>query len=727
MLRQRLFLLAGLLPAISFQHGFAAENWDLCRVPSYQFLPSESVEVGDTAVEALSVVSENESELRASGNVLINRSNERIGADEVVINKETRQLKARGNVVFENLDYRLRSDMVEVDKVAQTGSFAKSEFELGQRHAHGQADHIEKLDASRTRFENIEYSSCDPGDPEWHLRARELEINQASGRGIARHTTLYLKQVPFIYLPWFQFPIDDRRLSGILPPKIGYSDDDGVSLTLPIYWNQAPNYDMTIIPAWSEKRGLQLNTENRYLFDGHMGQVDLSYLDDNDFDDTRWFQQWRHVARLGYKIDAELLLVDVSDEDFFDDFEGVASEYNNTRHLESRLGFTRSGEIWQGDLQWEDYQTLNPSTATESRPYNRLPRLTIDSRPVSLGMGSQGQLLTEWVNFERNDSVDGKRAHVVPTISWESSDSWYFFQPELQYAFSDYQLEGNPGGESVYRDIPTLGVDTGLIFERIAGSENQWLQTLEPRLYFLYTPYEDQDDIPDFDTSLATSTYRNLFRNNRFRGADRIGDASQVTIGIASKTFDNESGNQLAQIQVGQIVYFKDRRVSLNGVREDESRSDIISEIDLRPNANWKISSRLVVEEGDDELSENDFSATYSKDHFVTNVGYYYTEDELEQALFSLVYPINERWTLIGKYHRSLLFDEPVENLIGLNYESCCWGLKILAGQTGDESDDFAETEKSIYFEFTLKGLSQAGQDIDAQLRESIPGYRAAF
>ena len=721
-------LLAGLLAAISTQHGQAAENWDLCRVPSYTFVQGELSDPDGTSVEAGAIASEDEEQIRFVGEVSIQRSGEGIRADEVLFNKTTREMQASGNVVYENLDYRLQSEAIQIDDSNDRARFEQPRFELRGRHARGQADRIEKLDSTRSRFRNLEYTSCDPGDPDWRLRAREMEIDDASGRGTARHTTLYFQEVPFLYLPWFQFPVDDRRLSGVLAPRIGYSDESGNSLSLPVYWNMAPNYDMTITPAWYSDRGLQLNTENRYLFGRNRGHLDLSYLDDDDVDDSRWFQQWRHESSLTGNIKSELVLAEVSDADFFDDFDDVAPAYNDISHLERRLELTRPGRIWNSELQWQDYQTLDPATAAEDRPYERLPRLAINSAAVPLIAETEGRIQSEWVNFERDDSVSGERTNIVTTLAWRSSESWYFFEPELQLAFTDYRLEDNPAGDDmIYRSLPTLGIDTGLIFERMSGSRRQWLQTLEPRLYFLHTPFEDQDEIPDFDTSLASSTYNNLFRNNRFIGADRIGDASQVTVGLASRLYDNHSGNELLHARIGQIHYFKDRRVSLDGSRDDESRSDVITEIDFWPNPRLKLSSRLVYSREDSDLNDRDLSINYSDNGFAANLGYYFTEDELEQALVSFVYPVNERWTLLGKTHRSLLFEEPVENLLGIAYESCCWGLKILAGQSGDEIDDFSDTEESIYFEITLKGLSDAGQDIDSRLHKAIPGYVAEF
>ena len=724
----RTLLLAGLLSALLPGPGFtAAEDWGLCRVPSFEFSSNDDVALDETRIEAQTIASENSESIHLVGDVNLRRRNQRIEADEIHITKSSEEIRASGDVLFADPDHRIASPEIRVDNRNDSAEFEQPLFEIRQRHARGEAERIEKLDEYRSRYDDLLYTSCDPDDSTWHLRAAELEIDRESGRGTATHTRLYIQNVPFLYLPYFQFPIDDRRMSGLLTPSIGYDDYAGATVVLPVYWNQARNYDMTITPAWYDRLGMQLNTENRYLFDANRGQLDLSYLDDRDAEESRWFQQWRHHTALPFEVSGGLLLAEVSDGDFFDDFGSVAPQYNDTSHLERYVRLNRGGEFWQSEILWQNYQTLNEDTLVTDRPYNRLPRFSFEAQPETWQGSLQLPLQAEWVSFEREDSVEGRRGHYVQSLRWRSQNSWYFFEPDLQLAFTDYQLDDNPGGDSLNRALPTLGVDSGLIFERSAGSSGQWRQTLEPRLYFLYTPYEDQDDIPDFDTSLASNTYSNLFRNDRFVGADRIGDASQVTLGLASRLFDDASGRELLNARAGQIYYFKDRRVSLDGIREDEKRSDLIAELDFWPYATLSVSTRLVYDPEEENVDDRDLAVNYSDNGFAVNFGYYFTEDELEQALASIAYPIDERWEVVAKLQHSLLFDETVENLLGISYQSCCWGIKILAGQTGDEDEDFAETDNSIYFEFTFKGLSQAGEDIDARLSDAIPGYRPAF
>ncbi len=715
------------MPVFPIKVGYAAENWGLCQLPLYQYVGSNKSSKDATQIEAQEISTQSHQRLELKGDVRFDRAGQNIRADQLTINKTSNTLDALGNVTIETPDYRLQSPRIRLDDKAQTSIFEQPSFELSARHLRGRAAQIEQLGPSNSVFLDLLYTACDPGNKDWHLRAKKMEINQESGRGIAHSTTIYFKGIPFAYLPWLQFPIDDRRLSGLLAPRFGYDGANGNELALPFYWNLSSQYDMTITPTLHGKRGLQLNTENRYLSQHSQGVIDLSYLDDNETDETRWFQKWRITSTLAFDTEAELLLAEVSDEDFFDDFNGVATEYKDTQHLERYLRLTQSNENWQMKLNWQDYQTIDSTTAVADRPYDRLPYLSIRHRPYALSTHSQATVQAEWVNFKRDASVNGTRANLTSTLNWRSSSSWHFVEPELRLNFTDYQLQNNPTANQIDRALASFSVDSGLTFERLIGSRNRWLQTLEPRLFLAHTPHEDQDDIPNFDTALSSNTYNNLFRSNRFTGGDRIGDANQVTIGLGTRLFDHENGNQLLHARIGQIFHLKDRKVSLNSTVDTATRSDAIAEIDINPSNSVRLRSRLVYSQQNSKMAQRDLSIHYAHNGFAANIGYYHDELELEQALISMVYPVNERWTLVAKVQHSLLFDQPVENLLGLNYESCCWGLKILAGQTGDAADDFSESDESIYFEITFKGLSQAGRDIDAELSAAIPGYISGF
>lgn len=666
---------------------------------------------------------QNESIAYFSGQVELTRPAQVLLADELTMNNVTEQVKASGNVTFESDTSQLRTEFMTMNQKDQSAYFTTSSFTLSEQHVRGTANEVIQFSSSLSRYKKIQYTTCDPGNSNWHLTADQLDINQESGLGTAQHATVYIQDLPVLYLPYLQFPIDDRRMSGILAPTIGSSTDSGDIISIDVYWNIAPNLDATITPIWYGKRGLQINTENRYLFKHHTGQLYLSLIDDQKKNDNRSFQKWLHQANLGSNITADIALRHVSDDTFFDDFKSLDDIDDNVTHLEQQILLSHSTKLWTSNLLLQTYQT----PGTTKQPYSQLPKLTVNSRFKKFDNGVQFNTINEWVRFDHESNIVGDRTHLLPYLSWNQSDSWYFFKPKLEYAFSDYQLNNNNlGDNSIQREIPIFSLDTGLLFDREMNTESNWIQTLEPRLYFLRTPYENQSHIPVFNSALLSNSYNNFFKSNRFSGSDRIGDANQISLGIGTRFLDNDSGAELLYSRIGQIFYANDRRVQISGNKPQTlPNSNIITETTVNPNRNLSINTKLVYEQTTKEISEKTLSVHYLKDGFAANLEYFFDDTVLEQAAISMVYPINPRWTMVAKYSESILFNKPDENLLGVNYESCCWGIKMLASQTSNDS--FTETDNAVFISLTLKGLGQSSQVLDSQLANAIVGYNPNF
>ncbi|MGI9303073.1 MAG: LPS-assembly protein LptD, partial [Gammaproteobacteria bacterium] len=541
--------------------------------------------------------------------------------------------------------------------------------------------------------------------------------------GSARNGLLRFKGVPLVYVPWMQFPINNKRHSGFLGPTVGTSTASGASAEIPYYWNIAPNQDATLVPRYLAKRGVQAKTEYRFLTARTGGEIDLEYLDDRVFDDDRALV----AANAALQVTPRALLFadykEVSDDSYFEDL-GDSLAITATTHLRRHADLTYFGGPWNLLIRAENYQTVDRTIADAAKPYERVPQVLFDGYWPDLMLGLDYGVGGEWVQFDRDNSVTGDRVDLSAKLSRPVSQAGYFFTPTAQVRHTLYSLE-NAGAvdPEPQRTLPVLSVDSGLIFERdyAGGSVTQ---TLEPRLFYLYVPFREQSDIPGFDTGRLDFDFSQLFRTDRFSGADRVGDANQLTAGLTSRLIDFDDGQESINASVGQIYYFRDRVVTLPGaVVETDTTSDLAGQLSLRLGS-WAGIGSLLWDPGDSRTQRGTAQLVYraDEDHIV-NLAYRLRRDELEQTDFALVWPLTRRWSVLGRWNYSLRESRNLEILAGLEYESCCYKVRLAARRfVADTDGDFNDT---FFLQFVFKGLSQLGSPLDKLLERGILGYTA--
>jgi len=678
----------------------------------------------NTEVQADQLYNENNNFLRFTGNVQLTRGEQQLNADQVELDRISNLLTATGNLSFSDKLFRLNADSIGLDNTNNTGVFDLADFQLYENHLRGSAKKIIQLDADHRELYDVSYTTCDPQDNTWSIDAGKLKLNYLEGKGIASNAILRVKDIPVFYLPKFHFPIDNRRMSGLLTPTFVLSSSSGTQVALPYYWNQAENFDMTVTPIWYSDRGAQLNTENRYLFKNNSGQLNLSGLSDNLTNDDRWYTRWAHEIDLTDNFHTSILIQRVSDTEFLEDFDHLDT-IDTVDFLQSSVVVNGLVANWSTQLLFEQYQIVNDEKTLASSPYKRLPRLSIDRVFSPNESPLTFDWMNEWVRFDKEIGVIGDRLHISPLISYPMEASYYFLNPAIQLDYTHYSLDNNIGEQHrLQRSIPLLSLDSGLFFERTANTSRNWIQTLEPRLYFLYVPYEDQSSFPDFDTSLLTENYNNLFINNRFSGVDRVGDTRQISLGITTRLFDDKN-QQFFSASIGQAYYADDRKVNLNSIIDTRRKSSLMSALTFKPRADWDIQLASVYDQLEKESIQTDISVRQHTNRQVFNVEYHMRSGELEQTTFSFVYPVSANWSVFAKRQHSLIHKVPVQDLFGLAYESCCWGFKALYEESSD--NNFDEVDRAFYFKLTFKGLSDTGQNIDALLEESIVGYQPVF
>jgi len=689
------------------------------------------------------------------GHVALTRGDQFLGTDKLTYNNETGNYEAQGSVRYEDSGIRLVAKSAEGNQDQDTHQLDDVRYQLISRRGNGGAESAEMHD-NRGVLNGSTYSTCPPDQRLWELRAKQIDINTDSGMGVAHDATLRVGKVPVLYVPWFTFPIDNRRRTGLLYPSIGSSSRNGFDWRQPIYLNLAPNYDLTLTPRFMSQRGLQLGSEFRYLLPHGRGNVQFTYLPSDNLTDRDRDQEIadgvpadnrraenRGMFRFSGSQDlsdhwqARSNLVWISDPRWLEDSSNNINGFTST-FIKSTIGLYGSGRYWQAGIS-ADRPILTDYTLTDrSLPYGRLPRLFAEwqqpfGRHLITGVDA------ELVRFQHNapdERPGGSRLDLKPYVSMPFEGNSWFATPTLAWRYTGYRLEDDlattlGGNTSPSRSLPIASFDAGMYFDRNTTLRGHgFIQTLEPRIYYLYAPYRDQSALPLFDTRAMTFSWGSLFRDNSFSGADRQTNANQMTIALSSRFLRQSDGFEKLAVNLGQIRYFDPPEVSTSStVPTPRVQSRWVTDATYAVNDRWSMNGSYQWDPEDKHQYLASFNTRYLLgDTGVVNLGYRYRRKVLEQADVSFLYPISASWSLVGRYYYSFYRNkatgaEPglLEGIAGVQWDSCCLAMRVVGrryvrNRTGDMNN-------AIQFEIELKGLGSAGADTRSRLRRAILGF----
>jgi LPS-assembly protein len=673
--------------------------------------------------------------LRLDGDIELAQGSRRIRSDALTYDVDEEEVSAKGNVDLAQPGLRARGTEATLNLKTNRGFVRNPSYRFsGPVNARGTAELAELFEDGSSRYRDIVYSTCRPGQRDWDIKAAELEIDQQEGRGVARHARLRVAGIPTLYTPYISFPIDDRRKTGLLVPTIGNSDSSGFELMTPFYLNIAPNMDATLFPRYMSRRGLLLGSEFRVLTRKHSAELYAEGIaNDRQYEggESRSALRLAYRGRFGAHWSASGIFNEVSDDEYLADF-GNTLELTSVRNIERRGQLNYLGKGWRARLLLQDFQTIDPAIGPRNRPYARLPQLKLVVKPRRLKAGVELGLDAEYDFFEHNAKVHGHRVAARPYVAWPLRRPFGHLIPRVSFYGATYDLreqgDDEPGAPGYA--IPSVNLDGKLIFER----DTEWLgrqalQTLEPRLSYLYTPFEDQEDIPVFDSSELTFSFASLFRPNRFSGRDRIGDANQLTLGLTSRTLDRDSGRELFRASVGQILYFRDRDVQIAGPPEVTSSSALVAELSARllQGLSGRLSLQWDPNEEREQTEKRALSLQYQGgDDRLVNLAYRFDvarspANSYEDLDLSMRVPVGKQVNLVGRWYYSLLNSQTTEAFAGIEYGRCCWKLRLLGRHLKNRAD--TNGENSVMVQLELAGLGQFGQDIDKLLERGIYGY----
>jgi LPS-assembly protein len=704
-----------------------------CPAPAFVYEPGSAV-ITDSDEPVLAQADEVISEdgvVSMLGNTSITYQNRILNAEDAQYNPETAEVTIDGELSFTGEGIRMQSNsaVFDMDDNLFSAKDSEYEFDVNGKRATGSAKNMERDVEGNFTLDGATYSSCPPGDKSWYIRAKSLKLYPDEGIGTAKNLALIFKGVPLLAIPTFSFPISDKRKTGFLAPIIARGDNTGIELHVPWYWNIRHNLDATFTPRFTSKRGTQLQTEVRYLNQTGNWILDHEYLNDTRGDDeTRTFTQLRHNGTFGNYVRSEISASRVSDGDYFTDL-GDSLQLASITHLDRRADLRYERGSISALARLQSYQTVDESIPADARPYQRLPQLTARWESPKDDFGIRASADAELVYFDRANSVNGSRLDIQPKVQLPISGNAWFFTPSASYRFSTYSLDNAAEGQSSRqsRNLTTFSLDTGLFFDRKVDEKGS-VQTLEPRLFYLRVPYRNQSQIPLFDSSELDFSISQLFRENRFSGADRVADADQLSAALTSRFIDGENGREVFRASIGQITYFEDRRVSLAGTDvQTRDFSDVVGEVSAELPNNWYARGQMQWNPDNQSTVRGSVLLSYRPTnnrilnfaHRSVNTG---SSAETEQLDFSMLWPIGNSWRVASRWNYSLDSDVSLESLLGVEYNSCCWAFRFAARRF--IADDGESHDTNLYFQLVLKGLAPVGQNYGGLLENAILGYR---
>jgi LPS-assembly protein len=717
------------------------KEWRLCRPnPLYEFYrplsgTAEEREESPTKIYAEDFDIRDKLSYQLRGNVEILRADQRVAADLLHYDPSAEIWTANGKVQYQDSGMLMEAAQAHGEMAQERAELDALRYQLLSVRGNGEATRATNQ-GDHSRLEDVTYTTCDPGARHWYIKAKRIDIDQTKGMATVRHASVRLGKVPLLYLPVATFPIDERRKTGFLFPSFGVSRTRGTDIAVPYYLNLAPNYDATLNARLLSKRGFMLGGQFRYLSENHRGEVLATWLpNDREAERDRGTFTWEHRGRFTDTWQVSADVNQISDRRYFEDF-GDSLTMASSSLLESTATLFGRGRYWNASLALQDWTIADPYLPSGIEPYRRLPRAQFGYEFPLWGDFSTG-LRSEAVVFQHDERPDGSRVDAYPYLTYRNERAAGFLRAELGLRHTQYQLSDDfntiTHKASPTRTTPIVSVDSGLVFERpFQWGSRSMLQTLEPRLYYLRVPYRDQSTLPVFDTEELGFSWGQLFRTNRFSGADRQTDANQATAAITTRFFDEDSGRERFSASLGQIRYFEPQRVQMPGVpAQDRAGSAYVLDLDWSITDDWTLAA---TQQWDPtrELSQLSGLRTQYRwaDAGVFNFAYRFRRDALtgasyrsvlEQVDASALIPLNDRWRLVGRWNYSLFDKSTLEAFGGVEWESCCVAVRVLARRYIRNFE--GERNTSLYVELELKGLSALGRKSGEFLEHAILGY----
>ena len=739
-----LWLVFFLLPQLS-----SAE--DLVSEKQSSEIFQESVEIEGDSLETLL-----DRKMKAKGNAILKKGNKTIKAEVIEYDQISEKLITQGNTSIDlekislsgtKLNYRLSDQTGKMEDVTFNIKSDKKEETIVQKGIQvtkryydfrGDAKAIFFEGENKTKLESSRLTTCEVDSNDWYIKSKNMEIDTKKDQVKASHASLDFKGVPIFYMPSTSFSLNKNRQSGFLSSTFGTTSKSGFEFRVPYYFNISPNMDATLTARYLGKRGPLADGEFRYLTENYSGINQLQYMnhDQSSGQDNRYFLKLNHQHQFGRGWSGSYDLQKVSDNTYFSDL-ATMIQVTSVVNLPQRVNLNYSGDIWKLNLLTEKYQTL---TNASNSPYQRLPQVNLSGKKdydnFILDLKSQ------WTLFERDDKfastftdaqkITGSRFTMTPAITIPLTSEYGYIKPKVSANIRSYNLNNSSDNN---KDIvtPIFSLDSGVYLDRNINFLNQnYTNTLEPRLFYVYIPYKDQSVLPNFDSGLADLNMQTLFYENQYNGQDRINDANQLTASLTSKFLDKNGKERLSAI-IAQRYYFEDRRIFGNDLTEaKKANSDIFMGASAKLPNSLNLDAMFQFDPTSNSLLRSTLGSRYNPEPGkMLNVSYRLIDNiidnnqDLEVFNAAGQWPLGNRFYSIGRYNYDLKSSQTIEVLAGLEYDGGCWVARSIFDRISLPTSP--NPNYAFFIQLELNGIGSIGSDankLNNFLYRNVPGLR---
>ncbi|MBX3664786.1 MAG: LPS assembly protein LptD [Burkholderiales bacterium] len=725
----------------------AEQGLKLKSQPTLLLIPPDNTDEVPLFIEADRLQGIQDREIEAQGSARLRKRGQAFFADWMRHEMPADVLTAKGNVRIEQGREIIEGNALRYEIATDRGFMEQPRYMListppgiggsarfSDTDGRGTAERLLFEGPGQYRVQTASYTTCEPGNDAWFIRARQLDLDRSRDVGVARDASIVFFDKTIFYSPYLSFSLHQERKSGFLTPSYRTSNTTGFEFTVPYYWNIAPEMDATLFPRYMTKRGLQLGAEFRYLNPDWQGEARTEILpNDHQVSRDRWGIFAKHQQTLGRGWSGTFNINRVSDGNYFTDLStqvAVTSQVYLTNDLTlARGGTWGNGGTYSFSAFTQRWQTLQADPlAPLVPPYNRQPQLTLAAQRLGTRIGDF-DFLGSYTAFDHPSLVNGQRAVINPSFSLPLQNAFAFVTPKIGAHITHYTMGENNAAnlQNSTRALPMFSAETGVVFEREMQAGGQALiQTLEPKAYYVYIPYRDQSRLPNFESGLQDVNFATLFTENQFSGSDRVNDANQLTAGVSSRFIDASTGIERLRVALAQRYYFQSQQVTLPGVApraRDSNSSDVLAVISGNIAKNWTTEAGWQYNTDLKQTQKFNVSGRYQPQAGkVLNLAYRDTINTLRQADVSAQWPIDGRWTAVARWNYSIRDNRTLEALAGVEYNDRCWALRIV-GHRFATTTSAAST--SIFVQLELSGISRIGTNPTEVLFRNISGYKS--